>query len=199
MESPVIDARMAHEPAYGRVARSLHWLIVVLLAAQFAVAWLMPDIHRGTKATGLIVVHLSLGTSILAIAALRLLWRWVHPVPLLADAVPPWQHRAARAAHATLYCLLFAVPFLGWANASARGFAVALFGFIPLPALMPQGSRAGLALGDIHTFVAYALLALVGLHVLASLYHHFWLRDRVLARMLPLASRESAPRHRARS
>jgi cytochrome b561 len=88
------------------------------------------------------------------------------------------------------YCLLFAVPLLGWANASARGFAVAAFLFIPLPALMPQGSPAGLALGDIHTFAAYALLALFGLHVLASLYHHVWLRDRVLSRILPLASRE---------
>lgn len=191
MESRAIDTRLAHEPDYGKIAQSLHWLIVALLAAQFAVAWLMPDIHRGTKATGLIVVHLSLGTSILAIAALRLLWRWLHPVPPLADEVP-WQRWAARATHAALYGLLFVVPLLGWANASARGFAVALFLFIPLPALMPQNSPAGLALGGIHTFAAYTLLALVGLHALASLYHHFWLRDRVLARMLPLASRERA-------
>ncbi len=31
----------------------------------------------------------------------------------------------------------------------------------------------------------YLMLALVGLHVLAALYHYFWRRDGVLQRMLP--------------
>lgn len=35
-----------------------------------------------------------------------------------------------------------------------------------------------------HIYVAYVLLALVVLHVVAALYHHFIKRDRVLTRML---------------
>ncbi len=37
-----------------------------------------------------------------------------------------------------------------------------------------------------HSLLAeYVLLALVGLHVAAALYHYFVRRDRVLQRMLP--------------
>ena len=40
--------------------------------------------------------------------------------------------------------------------------------------------------GDVHVLLAdYGLLTLVGLHVLAALYHHFIRRDGVLQRMLP--------------
>ena len=40
--------------------------------------------------------------------------------------------------------------------------------------------------GDVHSLLAnYRVLALVGLHVAAALYHHFIRGDRVLRRMLP--------------
>jgi cytochrome b561 len=37
----------------------------------------------------------------------------------------------------------------------------------------------------IHSTLSYIGISLVGLHVAASLYHHFWRGDEVLARMLP--------------
>ncbi|MEW6766949.1 MAG: hypothetical protein AB1342_02860 [Pseudomonadota bacterium] len=38
---------MKRQPAYGKTAKVLHWLIAALLAVQFPVGWLMPDIRRG--------------------------------------------------------------------------------------------------------------------------------------------------------
>jgi cytochrome b561 len=54
-------------------------------------------------------------------------------------------------------------------------------------AQMTYEQRVGLndVLLPIHSTVSYAGLGLVGLHVTASLYHHFWRGDRVLLRMLP--------------
>jgi cytochrome b561 len=115
----------------------------------------------------------------------RLVWRLCHSVPPAADDLPQWQHRSAEATHALLYVLLFALPITGWANASARGWTIELFGLVTLPRIMPTGAPLGLEIGDIHGWIAYGLLGLVGLHVAAALYHHFWLRDRVLSRMLP--------------
>jgi len=74
---------------------------------------------------------------------------------------------------------------LGWANASARGFTVTIFGMMPLPAIMPEGSRVGMAMGDIHSLIGWCLLALIALHVVAALYHRLIRRDQVLQRMLP--------------
>lgn len=181
----MLEERTAREPSYGGIAKALHWGIVALLVAQFAVAWTMPAIRRGTRPEGLIDVHLSLGMAILFLAVLRLVWRAAFPVPLREDNVPAWQNLAARAVHGLLYLVVIVLPFLGWAAASTRGWTVRFLGLVALPRLLPTDPRLGGRLGDYHVWMSYALLALAGLHVLATLYHQLWLRDRVLARMLP--------------
>lgn len=176
---------MARAPGYDGVAKTLHWLIVALLIAQFAIAWTMPDINPRTVPGTLVNLHFAIGVTILALAILRVLWRFGHPVPLLRDNVPAWQHWTARATHWLLYLLLFLLPILGWMDANFRGYAVDYFGLATIPQILPAVPALAGRMGDIHTFVSYVLLGVVGLHVLAALYHHFLLRDRVLTRMLP--------------
>ena len=80
--------------------------------------------------------------------------------------------------------LLFAI--LGWLNASWRGIPVTFFGVFELPKLLGTRVPGWAWTGDIHSLLAdYVLLALVGLHVAAALYHYFVHRDGVLQRMLP--------------
>jgi cytochrome b561 len=174
--------------AYGRTAKALHWLVFVLVAAQFIVAIAMPDIGRGTKPDTLINLHMSLGFTIVAVIAVRWLWRVGHPVSLVTADVPLWEQTAARVTHVLLYVLLFANPFLGWANASARDWDIVMFGKA-LPHLVAAQSRVGRVAGDVHVYLAWSLLALIGLHVGAALYHHFVRHDGVLQRMLPGAAR----------
>jgi len=175
-------------PAYGRTAKALHWLVFVLVAAQFIVAVAMPDIGRGTKPDTLINLHMSLGFTIAAVIALRWLWRVGHPVPLVTADVPHWEQTVARVTHVLLYVLLFVNPLLGWANASARDWDIVVFGKA-LPHLVAAQSAIGRIAGDVHVWLAWSLLALIGLHVAAALYHHFVRHDGVLQRMLPGAAR----------
>jgi cytochrome b561 len=180
--------RVAHgeRAGYSGTAKTLHWIILVLLIVQFVLAWTMPEIHRNTKPDTLINLHLSFGALILFVAVIRLAWRASHGEPEPADGVPPWQVQSARAVHWLLYILLFVLPILGWVNASWRGFPVLLFGLIELPKLMATRAAGFGWTGDVHSLLAnYALLALIGLHVAAALYHYFIRRDRVLQRMLP--------------
>jgi cytochrome b561 len=174
---------------YTSTAKSLHWLILALLIVQFTVAWAMPHIGRNTRPGTLINLHFSLGVLILAVAIVRLVWRFTHGEPAPEDGMPPWQVASARLVHWLLYLLLFVVPILGWANASYRGFSVVMFG-LELPKLVATRAPGWGWTGDIHSFLAtYVLLGLVGLHVLAALYHYFVRRDGVLQRMLPNAGR----------
>jgi cytochrome b561 len=106
-------------------------------------------------------------------------------VPLLSDNVPVWQDWTARATHALLYLLLFLLPILGWMDAGFRALPVNFYGMVAIPPIVPAVRSLAGQTGDIHTLVSYVLLGIVGLHVLAALYHHFWLRDSVLLRMLP--------------
>ena len=181
----MVENSATPETVYGWTQKVLHWLVVGLLAAEFAIAWSMPNIHRDTKPEGLISLHLALGAVILLVVILRSLWRLGHPVPLIRAQAPHWQQRTARATHSLLYLLLLLLPVLGWANASYRGWTIDLFGLGNLPQILSTGSSFGRRLGDVHTVVAYVLLGLVGLHVVAALYHQFWLRDQIMSRMLP--------------
>ena len=37
---------MTKQPVYGNAAKVFHWMIVVLLAVQFPIGWLMPTFNR---------------------------------------------------------------------------------------------------------------------------------------------------------
>ena len=170
---------------YSSVAKSLHWFILALLIIQFAIAWTMPDIGRGSVPTGLIGWHLSVGLTILAVMVVRLAWRLTHPAPPAPADLPPALATLSRVTHYLLYAILIVLPVLGWANASSRGWEVKLFGIVPLPAMTEKGSKLGHTLGDVHATLATVLLAVVALHVAGALYHALVLRDRTLQRMLP--------------
>ena len=170
---------------YTGTAKFLHWLILVLLIGQFIFAWTMPHIGRNTPVTTLISLHFTFGVIILALAVVRLAWRVTHREPPPLDGIPPWQTVSARIVHWLLYVLLFVVPILGWINASWRNMPVVMFGF-ELPKLVATRAPAWGWTGDVHGLLAnYAMLAVVGLHVAAALYHYFVRRDGVLQRMLP--------------
>jgi cytochrome b561 len=172
-------------PAYDAVARTLHWLTVLLVAMQFVIGWTMPDVHKDTQPVNLIAWHLGVGATLVAVMAIRVIWRLTHwPTP---DELPPLLSVVSRITHVLLYTALVLVPLLGWINASSRGWTVRLLGVVPYPALSEPGSAFGHEMGDVHGILAWVLFALIGLHVVAALFHRFVLKDHVLQRMLPHA------------
>jgi cytochrome b561 len=169
---------------YGAAAKIFHWLIFLLLGAQYAVGSIMPHIGRNTLNEGWVNWHLSIGAAILFVIIVRFAWRLMMPVAL-PSSLEPWEYYLSRFTHIVLYGLVLVMTLLGWAAANARGWDVKLFGFITLPALAPNGSGWGHEAGDIHNVLVYVLLGFIGLHVAGALYHYFIRRDQVLQRMLP--------------
>jgi len=171
---------------YSPVAKLLHWLVVALIVAQFVIAYLMPHIGRNTQPNTIINLHFSLGVVILAVVIVRLVWRWTHAEPAPLDGIPPAFVWSARAVHFALYLLLIVIPVLGWMNASWRGFDVSVLGLFKLPRLMATRAPGFAWTGDVHVSLSwYFMLAFIGVHVAAALYHALVRRDGVLARMLP--------------
>jgi cytochrome b561 len=157
----------------------------VLLIVEFTIAWTMPHIGRNTPLGTLINLHFSFGLLIWGVILIRLVWWSTHGVSKLDD-MSRWQHWSAVVVHSSLYLLLFALPILGWLNASWRGYPVSAFGMFEMPKLVATHGSGWAWTGDLHAFLAtYVLLTLVGLHVLAALYHYFIRHDAVLQRMLP--------------
>ena len=170
--------------SYDPTAKLLHWLIVALLAVQYPIGWLMPDIHRGQTPGVAMTFHISFGILILGLIVLRLIWRLTHPV-LAEPSLPAWQRTAALVAHWMLYLLVLATTLTGWLFASFRGWTVSFFYLVRLPMLAADNPAAGKAIDGLHQVAEWSLLVLIGLHVAAALTHLLIYRNRVMQRMLP--------------
>jgi cytochrome b561 len=171
---------------YGRAAIACHWALAALLAMLLALGWWMvrlPDAGYDSRKIVLILVHKQLGLAALALAALRLAWRLLQPLPALAPSLPPGQQVAARFVHLCLYALMFALPLSGWLLSSAAGFAMSFLGLASLPDLVPASEALFRQLAVVHRWLASGLVALVALHAGAALRHHFVLRDDTLSSM----------------
>lgn len=176
-------------PRYTHTAMLLHWLLGIALVTLFGVGLYMADLPFSPQRLKLYNWHKWAGVSLLALSLLRLVWRLVHRPPQLPErvqeAMPRWQQRAHHGAHHLLYLLFFAVPLLGWAYSSAAGFPIVLFGLWPLPDFVSASPALADALKPLHKLSAFAMAALVLVHVAAALKHHFIDRDGLLLRMLP--------------
>ncbi len=175
---------------YSAVAIALHWLLALAIIGNFSVGLYMADLPFSVTRIKLINWHKWAGISILALSALRLLWRLSHAPPPFSGqvmaAMPPWQHAVQRGTHVAMYLLFFAVPLFGWLYSSAVGLQIVWFGVLPLPDLWPLDKDLGnMVFKPLHKASALALAALVLLHVAAGLKHHFVDRDGLLLRMWP--------------
>lgn len=172
---------------YSALAIAFHWALAALILVQIPLGLIMVDMPRGLQQLEAFNWHKSLGAVILAIAALRLLWRLFNRGPALPREMPGWQKGIAHATHWLLYAAFFAVPLSGWTMSSAFGRSVEVFGLLTLPDLVGADKALGERLAALHEIAAYALAALVVVHVGAALQHFLIKRDDILARMLPFA------------
>jgi cytochrome b561 len=181
---------------YGAVAQVLHWVTAILVLVAFIygpggseerVYAPVRDFDRQ--------FHETLGLSALALVAVRVLWRMVDTRPE-PPPVTRWMSVAAKFVQVALYVLLFAVPFTAMAGAWLEGHSLTLLAGVEIPPLVNVSHKAGATIASIHTWLGDTILWVAGLHALAGLYHHFILKDGVLASMLPRWLRIRKPKGR---
>lgn len=186
---------------WGTVSIAVHWAFAVFVAIQVPIGFWLSRAAPQARISGddwlllwLEQIHHSMGFVILLAAALRMSWRLTHISPD-APPSPAYQKILAHVTHIALYVLMFVFPLSGWAGSSLIGSAqfpvpINFFGFEMigldfLRSLEPPFNTFRLY-RDIHTYCWWAGGGLLGLHILAGLYHHFVVKDDVLHRMLPI-------------
>ncbi len=178
---------------YGAIAKLFHWTIVALIIAQYILIERAHDLPQSLQKLKLYTYHKSVGITILALAVLRLLWRWANTVPPLPPTLRPVESVLARVTHVALYALIFAMPLSGWIMSNAENFPVSYFGWFTLPSLVAPDRSLGELMEETHELLFIALLSVALLHMAAALKHHFWLKDDVLRRMLPFTRPRTQP------
>ena len=179
-----------HDPAapvarYSIAAIVLHWLIAAILVFQLAMGFGLEDL--GAKAFAQYQLHKSVGILILLLTLLRLGIRLALPRPQPVERGLPGT--LAAAVHVGLYAFMLGAPLTGWMLVSTAKIKVPtlLFGVVPLPHL-PLPDTLGRASSGAHEVMAFLGIALIVLHVLGALRHHWLLHDRLIYRMTPGAS-----------
>ena len=170
---------------WGGVSQLLHWTIGALILVMAYLGLTMTDLPNGPDKISTYALHKSIGLTILALVALRLVWRLYAGTPKPVPGTPPWQARIAGLVHVAIYALLFAIPLSGWVLNSAAGFPLQWFGLVNLPKIVATGRELRELAEQLHELMFWALVLLVVAHAGAAVWHHLFQRDATLARMLP--------------
>ncbi len=168
---------------YGAVARVLHWTIAVLIISTLFIGLILDDVSGPEKFT-LFRWHKSFGITVLALATIRIFWRFsnIHPAKLPTHAA--WEKFLASVTHFLLYFAMIAMPMSGWLMSSAKGVKVSVYGLFTLPDLIAPNKPLGHLLNEFHVYTGWTLIALISLHALGAVKHHFLDKDETMRRML---------------
>lgn len=170
---------------YGTLEITLHWLMLIVIAAVYACIELRELYPKGSGIReALKTWHFMLGLLVLALVAVRLGVRLGATVPPIVPQPVAWQAMLAKLVHVALYALMIAMPIGGWLILSASGKPIPFFG-LQLPALIAENKDLSRSIKEIHETIGKAGYFLIGLHAAAALFHHYVVRDNTLLRMLP--------------
>lgn len=169
---------------WGPVARFLHWLFLFLLIGAWYAVEMHEDFPKGTpERREWMQLHFAFGISIFVLLWVRLGWRLSGDVPAPLPG-PRWQQLTSALVHAALYLILIVMPLTGLLSTQLDGRAVSWFGLVDIPQVLEVNKDLAEGLEEFHGDVLWpVLLALVGLHAVAALWHHFVLKDDTLRRM----------------
>ena len=170
---------------YSPAQKWLHWSMALLILSMAAIGLTMTNLGDGALKDRLYELHKSIGIILLALALVRIAVRRRRGAPPLEPGVPAWQRLAAHASHYALYALIVLVPLAGWSATSSCCPPVNLFWTLPVTLPAPSGEAFSKTVFRIHFGLAFALIAVVAIHVAGALQHHLIRKDRTLLRMLP--------------
>jgi len=169
---------------YRTIVVAIHWLSAVLIIAQIFIGLKFADMPKGPDRMVAFGWHKTVGVTILLLAVVRLAVRLRNPPPAFPNVLPKWERTVAVWNHRIFYFLLIALPLTGLSLVSKRavGGMTELVGGLKFPAISLG------PVGETHALLAWAMIALLVLHVGAALKQQFYDRSIVADRMPPFRS-----------
>lgn len=165
---------------YGQVAIVVHWLSVVLIIGLMVAGIVSATSEDDATKAAILRLHAPLGMASLALLLFRMAWWWfADRKPEDMEGQSQARALASKWVHRLMYVLLLVMPVSGAALFNVSGAAEIIFNGAPGP--LPK--FADFTVFTVHLVGGFVLMGLLFLHIGAALYHHFVLKDRLLARM----------------
>ncbi|MEM9242843.1 MAG: cytochrome b [Pseudomonadota bacterium] len=165
---------MNNEQKFGVIAKCFHWIVALGVFTMLLLGLI------GGK---LIIVHKSLGVTILLLMVLRLIWRWINPQPSYPSTISATEAKLARLIHRLLYVAVFLIILVGLSMSALGGHQTYFWGWINVTLPLPLNRQLASIGVYIHLALAWCIVGLLVLHIGAALHHHFIRKNNILRRM----------------
>jgi len=167
---------------YGLLAKLFHWITFVALIIQIPFGFYLVGLEFSDRRIDLENIHILIGICVFYLVLIRLIWRLFNPVPRSKHSFFKGQILISKLNHFFLYVSIFTITISGILKKLYMGEKLSFF-------IFKYGFKnSNFELADsfyaLHIYANYLLIALVSLHVLATVAHHVLFKDKILKKML---------------
>ena len=167
---------------YGLLAKLFHWVTFIILIAQVPFGFYLVGLEFSDRRIDLENIHILIGITIFYFVLLRLIWKLFNPSPKSEHNFFKGQNLIAKTNHFLLYAGIFAITISGVLKKLYMGEKLNFFIF--KYAFKESNFQLADSFYVVHIYANYLLIALVSLHVLATVAHHVFFKDKILKKML---------------
>lgn len=173
---------------YNRTAVILHWLLAVSIFFLFISSWWMMGLPLPSEELRFrefpFQLHKNIGIMLVFVIALLIYVRFKHrPAPEQSSSMKPWMHKLAWIDHVVLYLLILAVCVSGYLSSAHTRWETIVWWLVEIPRIAKADEEMNEFYSEIHLWTAWALLAVIAVHISGALYHAFR-NDGIVRRML---------------
>lgn len=169
---------------YSLGFRILHWAMAFFIISMLIFGFFLEDLPKAYQDTAY-MLHKSFGLTLLFLMMLRFLWIKRLGKPALPDRIPFLEKLLAHTVQYFMYIFIILMALAGWIMSVAKGYIPNYFGLFPVYFPGVEGNKPlGSFMGEAHEVIAWILIALITLHILGALKHHFINKNNVLKRMI---------------
>lgn len=171
---------------YSYNARWFHWVMAILIVLAYALILSRSQFAKGTDLRTFVVqTHFWVGIVVLIMAFFRIAERHRHTPPAITPRLEGVLRLAATLSHYALYAFLFAQPLLGLSTVLLeRGALPIPLTSLAIPAPFAIAKQTAETLEHFHVLLGTIFYYVIGLHVVAALWHHFVRKDNTVRRMV---------------
>ena len=167
---------------YGLLAKLYHWFTFIALIIQIPFGFYLVGLEFSDRRIDLENIHIIIGITIFYFVLLRLIWKLFNPSPKSEHNFFKGQALIAKINHFLLYMGVFAVTISGVFKKLYMGEKLNFFIF--KYAFKESNFQLAVNFYLFHVYANYLLIALVSLHILATVAHHVFFKDKILKKML---------------
>ncbi len=167
---------------YGLIAKIFHWTIFIILTLQFPLGVYLDDLEFSEFKLSIENWHVTIGMLIFYITLARLIWKSFNLDPSKYNQVNNIQKYIAISIHYLFYIILLLITLSGIVKLLVSGDTINFIFFNY--SIDYINFDLAKNFHKIHFLSSYFLIVLFILHLGAVIYHHFFLKDPIIKKII---------------